>query len=133
MNIADKDGLFAEMRRVLKPDGRLALYDILAGTGGEVRYPVPWARESAISFLDTPDALRARLPAAGFEILTWLDVTAPACDWFREVVTRTRAQGAPPLGIHLLLGDDFAEMAANLMQNLEQDRIVLIQAVARKT
>jgi MPBQ/MSBQ methyltransferase len=133
MNIADKDGLIAEMHRVLKSGGRLALYDILAGCGGEVLYPVPWAREPAISFLDTPEALRGRLEAAGFKILTWRDVTAPARDWFREVVKRIQVDGTPPLGLHLLLGDDFPEMAGNMMRNLEEDRITLLQVVARKT
>lgn len=43
MNIADRSGLYAEVRRVLMPGGRFATYD-LVHCGGDVAYPVPWAR-----------------------------------------------------------------------------------------
>ena len=66
MNIADKAGLYAEMFRVLKPGGCLALYDILAGEGGEVHFPSPWARKASISFLIKPDVLNRLLTAVGF-------------------------------------------------------------------
>jgi sarcosine/dimethylglycine N-methyltransferase len=42
MNIADKRRLYAEARRVLAPGGRLALWDVTAGSGGPLHLPVPW-------------------------------------------------------------------------------------------
>src|SRR5205823_12787688 len=51
MNIADRDRLYAEMRRVLVPGGRLALQEIAAGPGGEPFYPAPWADDKSIRFL----------------------------------------------------------------------------------
>ncbi len=39
---------------------------------------------------------------------------------------------APPLGLHLIMGPDWGEMFANVARNLEEGRIVLYQAVARK-
>ena len=43
MNIEDKAGLFAEVRRVLKPDARFGVYDIMRVAEGEIPYPMPWA------------------------------------------------------------------------------------------
>lgn len=43
MNIADRARLSAELRRVLKSGGRLALHDVAAGDGGPLLFPVPWA------------------------------------------------------------------------------------------
>jgi SAM-dependent methyltransferase len=44
MNIARKDKMYAEAKRVLKSGGTFAVYDILHGEGGEVLFPVPWPR-----------------------------------------------------------------------------------------
>lgn len=132
MNIADKARLFAEMHRVLRPGGRLALYDIVAGPGGTLRFPVPWARTPEISFLTTPEALHGGLEAAGFEIEVWRDVTQAGLDWRRRMMAQATRDGRPPLGLHVVMGDDWRDMFANLGRNLEEARVVLIQLVARK-
>ena len=129
MNIADKGRLYTGIRRVLKPGGRFAVYDVVQGAGGEARYPAPWARDPSISFLVTPDELRALLAEAGFEIAGWRDTSELGRDWFREVSARLSEGGPPPLGFHLLLGEGFAEMADNQRRNLEENRIALIEAI----
>jgi ubiquinone/menaquinone biosynthesis C-methylase UbiE len=43
MNIPDKARVYGEIARVLEPGGRLGIYDLLQGPGGEVIYPTPWA------------------------------------------------------------------------------------------
>ena len=44
MNIADKQALFTEMHRVLRPGGKLALHDVMAGPVQPVHFPVPGPR-----------------------------------------------------------------------------------------
>ena len=75
MNIADRDRLYAEMHRVLRPGARLALQEVVAGPGGEPHYPVPWARDASISFVLTAQETRAKLEAAGFHVVSWQDTT----------------------------------------------------------
>lgn len=132
MNIPAKDTLYAEMFRVLKPGGLLGLYDVLAGSGGEVYFPVPWAWEPSISHLASPEELRELLQGAGFEVLHWRDTTREGREWFRERVKAARQGGPPPLGFHLLLGADWPEMARNQLRNLEENRIALVETVCRK-
>ena len=133
MNIPDKGAMYGEVQRVLKPKGSFAIYDVLQGAGGGVVYPVPWAREGSLSFLVTPEELRALLAAAGFEIVNWRDTTAAGREWFRQVTTRIRDGRPPPLGFHLLLGPDFPAMAENVRRNLEENRIVLLEVICRRT
>ena len=131
MNIADRDRLYHEMRRVLKPGGRLALQEVAAGPGAPPHFPVQWARKPHISFLLTPEATRAKLEAAGFRVLTWQDTSAATL-----ASAQARARHAdsepPPLGTHLILGPDWHAMARNSARNLEENRTRLFNAVLER-
>jgi ubiquinone/menaquinone biosynthesis C-methylase UbiE len=132
MNISAKTKLYAEMWRVLKPGGILAIYDILAGEGGSVHFPVPWASEPGISYLISPQQLRDRLEEVGFEILSWQDTTEKGRSWFRRMGAKITKEGFPRLGIHVLLGPEFRAMAKNQVRNLEEDRIALIETIVKR-
>ncbi len=132
MNIEDKAGLYAEMFRVLRSGGYLAIYDVMAGAGGAPVYPVPWAREPSISFLMAPDALRRCLAGAGLEEVSWRDRTADGLAWFEKVRAGMAGKAPPPLGFHVLLGPEFAAMAQNQARNLGEGRIALIETIWRR-
>jgi ubiquinone/menaquinone biosynthesis C-methylase UbiE len=131
MNIADRDRLYREMRRVLKPGGRLALQEVSAGPGGPPHFPVQWAREPSISFLFSAQATREKLEAAGFRVVVWRDTTEEA----RESAAR-RARSTqtapPPLGTHLILGTDWRAMFHNSARNLEERRTELFNAILER-
>jgi ubiquinone/menaquinone biosynthesis C-methylase UbiE len=42
MNIKDRGALYAEVRRIVKPEGRFAIHDVVL-RDGDVLYPTPWA------------------------------------------------------------------------------------------
>jgi hypothetical protein len=67
---------------------------------------VQWAREPSISFLFSADVTRAKLEAAGFRVVTWQDTTAEALESAARR-SRNAATAPPPLGTHLILGDDW--------------------------
>lgn len=118
MNIAAKDRLYAEARRVVEPGGRFVVYDVLRGEGKAVTYPVPWARDAAISHLATPDEMRALLTGAGFEIVAVEDSTSTSQAWYERMRERLAQAESPPLSFAIFLGDDFPLMARNILENL---------------
>jgi ubiquinone/menaquinone biosynthesis C-methylase UbiE len=123
MNIPDKAAVYREARRVVRPGGAFAVYDVLQGEGGDVLYPVPWAREPSISHLATPEEMRDMLTSAGFELLQEEDSTEESLDWFRRLSDRLAANGPPPVSFGVFLGADFPQMAANQVANLADRRI----------
>jgi SAM-dependent methyltransferase len=129
MNIADKGRLYAEVWRVLKPRGRFGIYDLLQGEGGDVIYPVPWARDTATSFLVRPGELRRLLEEAGFEILSWRETAAEAHVWVEEM----KARMAEPNPLRLLLGEDAKPVIQNIFRNLLEGRVVPTEVICGRS
>jgi SAM-dependent methyltransferase len=125
MNIADRARLYREVRRVLKPGGKFATYDVVLKEG-EPHYPVPWARTPATSFLLTAAATREAIEPAGFRSVVWQDDSETAKAWFAEV----RASGPPPSpNLGVVMGPDFAQFSFNLGRNLGEGRLGILTAV----
>jgi ubiquinone/menaquinone biosynthesis C-methylase UbiE len=132
MNIEDKARLYAEVWRVLKPGGRFGIYDLLQGAGGEVAYPVPWARDASTSFLVAAPELRRLLEAAGFEVLGWRETVAEARQWLEQMKARMAEPDPPPSALRLLLGEDFQAVVQNIVRNLTEDRVRPTEVICRK-
>ena len=125
MNIADKPRLYSEARRVLRPGGRLALWEATAGAQQPLVFPVPWADVPERSHLITPDELATTLQDAGFALEVWNDLTEFAVEAMHPIIE------APddPLGLQLVV-PDIKTKVANLLKNARENRVRLIQAVA---
>lgn len=132
MNIANKRAFYAEAARVLTPGGRLLFHDIFQGDGGPLHYPVPWAEDSSISFLATPDSVQGILEESGFSIRDWEDKSQSSLDWFVAIIEKLKLSGPPPLGLHLLMGNTAKAKFENNIRNLRERRFVVFQAVVEK-
>jgi SAM-dependent methyltransferase len=125
MNVADKTRLYDEARRVLRPRGRLAIWDITAGAPGALDFPLPWADQPVLSHLVPPALLRATIESAGVAVTHWRDMTEEAV-----AIMEIFLQSSPgPLGLHVFV-DNFVEKTNNLVRGLANGRLRAIQAIA---
>lgn len=131
MNIEDKRRFYDEIFRALKPGGRFVFQDIMSGPAGEIHLPVPWATRRESSFLISVDALRDTLKQAGFQIEKLEDTSEEALAWRKN---QPAAAGLAPsaLGIHVVMGDQYAQMQSNQVRNLEERRVAYVRGAASK-
>ena len=134
MNVPDRPAFYGEIARVLRPGGVFCLFDVMKGPGPGMRYPVPWAETEQTSFLKTPDEMRGYLAGAGLMVEKVESLKDFAADFFRKVfAAAAKANGPPPLGLHLLTGSNAPQKFQNYAAALDADQIDPVIMVARKT
>jgi ubiquinone/menaquinone biosynthesis C-methylase UbiE len=133
MNIGDKMALFAQVKRVLKPDGFFGIFDLMRIGPGELIYPVPWAATGATSFVAADGDYRRLLTAAGFKILNDRERRAYALEFFAKSKARIAETGLPPFGTHIVMGPDFPQKLANTVDAIERGTVAPVEMISRAT
>jgi len=129
MNIADKRKLYAEVYRVLKPDGRFAFQEMNAGEAATCYFPLPWATDPADSFLISTEAMHALLGETGFNAEYFEDASdsmmngAPV-----SVAPEVAAQAQLSLSVYV---DNLTQKAENARRSLQEGQIRFVRGVFR--
>ena len=130
MNIPDKKSVFAEVRRVLKPGGLFAIYDIFRDTDGTFNYPLPWTSTPETNFIDRIAAYKELLRASGFRIEKERNRREFALAAFQQQRQRA-AQGAQPTQIAMgsTARDKTGNLAKLVMEGVASPAEIVSRAV----
>ena len=133
MNIEDKELLFKEIYRVLKPGVSFGVYDVMRNKAGELAYPVPWATDDNTSKLATPDQYKKALSQAGFKVRTENNRRDFGLEFFKQMRAKSEATGGPPpLGLHTLMQKSTPVKVKNMVDNITADLIAPVELIAQK-
>ncbi len=132
MNIADKSRFYSEIVRVLKPGGCFLFHDVFRSSKKSPLFPTPWAEDESMSALGTETEVRSTIGQAGLEIDQWIGKVQASVKFFKRVLTGIETKGLPPLGIHLILGDNAKDKLRNYARNLSENRMTVVVGKAHK-
>lgn len=132
MNIDDKMRLFSEINRVLRPGSIFGVYDIMRTSDDPLDYPVPWANVEELSVLGTPEEYRTALKDAAFKIENERNRRDFAAEFFETLRKKVESEGGPPpLGLHILFGEDAPLKIQNMVGNIAAGRASPVEIIAR--
>jgi ubiquinone/menaquinone biosynthesis C-methylase UbiE len=132
MNIENKNKFYSEIYRVLKNNGKFVFHDVFQGNCDMVYYPVPWADDESISYLLSKNETEQILKLFDLKISFIEDKTEISAEAFQKSVENIKRKGLPPLGLHLLMGENTVDKIENMARNLAENRITVLQCICVK-
>lgn len=124
MNVADKETMFKEAFRVLKPGGVYTFSHLAEGPNAPPIYPLPWALTPEVSFLETPELILEKLAMVGFREIE-----------DRAGLARSKPGGGPQpgtIGAAPAMGDDMPVRTGNSARSIQEGRLVPMMVVAQR-
>jgi SAM-dependent methyltransferase len=132
MNVADRPRFFAEAWRVLRPGAFFALTEHGLGPQANPHHPVPWSEDGSGAYLVTPQQTQALLQGAGFTGIDVEEAGAKYLAGYKRAVQLAERGQLPPLGVHLLMGENAVLKMSNAGRNIEEGRTRPIEVICRK-
>ncbi len=133
MNIEDKARLFTEVARLLRTGGTFAIYDVMQKSEPEINFPVPWASDESMSFLEPVEHYKRCLEGAGFSIENTVGRGEFAENFFQKMFEAAKSSDGPPaIGLHLLVGPSIKEKMQNFSQAIFDGLVEPTEIIARK-
>lgn len=132
MNIPDKARLAAEIFRVLKPSGFLAMYEVFHSGSHSPDYPLPWAEDPSCSQLTSPETMQTHLQTAGFAMGRWHDCLEDIRLWFEKRAAKHKPADKPQWDVRLLMGENADKKVRNLTIAVMDKRLTVVEGICRK-
>ena len=131
MNIEDKQRLYSQIHRVLRPNGYFAFHEVFEGNGNDLVFPVFWADDDRVNFLQSNESIQAILADVGFKQVIHDDLTQYSYEWFEKMIAKRaeKAQEPQPLGFNVFVGEETPLKAKNIIENLRLGLITVYQGV----
>ena len=133
MNIEEKEKLYSEIHRVLKREGRFIYYDIFSSENEDLKFPLPWADDSSISFLIELNDFGRLMKETGFKELLRKERTSDSIDFFETVFENNKKEGSPKIGLNIFMTEQTSLKLSNLLNNLSENKLKVQSGIYQKT
>ncbi|WP_448566687.1 methyltransferase domain-containing protein [Thalassotalea ganghwensis] len=120
MNIEDKNALFKELKRALKPSSKLAIYDLVTGKDTLPTLPLPFASTAQECHLATIEHYIAVLESAGFNNIKAINRKPEVIEYLASL---KRIQTSI-LSVKSLLKKDSSIKMKNLLESINENTIL---------
>ena len=132
MNIEDKQGLYTEVCRVLKPGGRFAFQEMAAGETDTSYFPLPWATDPADNLLVSIEEMQSLLEESGFIVEYYEDVSDTQLNPPKSGTPNSSANSSAQAQLSLsTYVDDLGLKAENAQRSLKEGQVRFVRGVFR--
>ena len=132
LNIENKTKFYSEIKRALNEEGALVYYDIFKKGKEEVNYPLPWANNASMNFLETIAFVDNLLNNLDFVKLQTTSQTYKAKQSLINSFENIKMNGLPILGLNILMGNSTKKKLNNILKGIEENKIELQSGIYRK-
>ncbi|MDA0916109.1 MAG: class I SAM-dependent methyltransferase [Proteobacteria bacterium] len=132
MNVSSRINFFSEAYRVLKKNSFFAFTEHGLGPKGDPIFPLPWADNSEMSFLLTPENTISILKDVGFIDIEIFETGDKYIQGYEKLIKGKTEERNSVLGIHVIGGPTMKERSSNSMQSIKENRTLPFEIICKK-